>query len=241
MAVQSDIFTRVLRDMSEGVLVLDRKGVVVHLNEHGRALLGEPAGMAGRSYAEFFAADAQGRNDAFHQFILDAVYDKVRPHSGDALYVAPDGTERRFHITTSFLHGEDGQTQSGIVVVFSDMTEVFRLQQQRRESSIVFAVLMICVCAYLFLWSLLRHLGIVLPGQVMTLMIEGISIIMFFIILKTTSFSIRDIGLRVTDPKATFVPDLVITAIGLAVLVAVKLVLLRTAPGFFPARAPFWD
>lgn len=227
--------------MDEGVLVLDRKGIVLHLNECGRTLLGEPAEMAGRRYADIFAADTQGRNDAFHQLILDAVADKVHPHSGEAAYVRPDGTARRFRMTTSFLHGEDRQEPSGIVVVFSDITEVARLQQQRRESSIIFAVLMICVCAYLFLWSLLRYLGIELPGRFMTLMIEAISVVMFVIILKTTSFSIRDIGLRITDAKATFVPDLLIAAGGTAALVLGKVILLRTAPGVFPAGAPFWD
>ena len=147
------------------------------------------------------------------------MYDKEHSHSGEVAYTAPDGTKRRFLMTSSFLRDGDLQKPNGVMVVFSDVTELARLQQQRRESSIVFAVLMICVCVYLFLWSLLRYLGIDLPGQVMTVVIEGISILMFFIILKTTSFSIRDIGLRITDARATFVPDLIITAVGLAVLV----------------------
>ncbi len=227
--------------MSDGVLVLDDRGTVLHLNERGRALLGETRELAGEKYASLFAENVQGDNDAFHQFVLDAVYDKVHTHSGEIDYRMPGGEKRRFRMTSSFLRGEDRQTQTGVVVLFDDVTELARLQRQRRESSIVFAVLMICVCVYLFLWSLLRYLGLELPGQVMTVVIEGISILMFFIILKTTSFSLKDIGLRITDPKATFVPDLLITAAGLAVLAGGKLILLRAAPGFFPAGAPFWD
>ena len=238
---EKEMFFHILRDMSEGVLVLDGTGTVLHLNAQGQALLGEKQSLVGQKYAAVFAQNVQRDNDAFHQFILDAVYDKEHSHSGEVDYTAPDGTRRRFLMTSSFLRGEDLQKPNGVMVVFSDVTELARLHRQRRESSIVFAVLMICVCAYLFLWSLLRYLGIDLLGQVMTVVIEGISILMFFIILKTTSFSIRDIGLRVTDPKATFVPDLVITAVGAAVLAAGKLVLLRAAPGFFPAGAPFWD
>ena len=41
------------------------------------------------------------------------------------------------------------------MVLFSDITEVARLQRQRREASIVFALLMIFVCLHLFLWRLL--------------------------------------------------------------------------------------
>ena len=126
-------------------------------------------------------------------------------------------------------------------MVFSDVTEIARLNRQRRESSIVFSVLMICICVYLFLWSLLRYLEIEPPGWVMSRMIEAISIIMFIIILKTTSFSIRDIGLRITNPKATFLPDILITIGGTILLVGGKFLLLRIAPGYFPEGAPFWD
>ena len=233
---------RILRDMRDGVLVLDMQGSILYLNEQGRALLGAEADCTGLKYtAAFWAQDTDGRNDAFHQFVLDAVYDKANAHSGEASYT-PDGREaRRFRLTSSFLHSEDGAKQIGIVVLFSDITEVARLHQQRRESSTVFAVLMICVCVYLFLWSLLRYLDAEPPGWVMNLMIEGISVIMFVIVLKTTSFSIRDIGLRITNAKATFVPDILITVGACVVLVVGKVVLLRVAPGFFPEGAPFWD
>lgn len=72
-------------------------------------------------------------------------------------------------------------------------------------------------------------------------MIEAISVLMFIIILKTTDFSIRDIGLRISDVRATFVPDILITAGGVVFLVVGKIVILKVAPGFFPEGAPFWD
>lgn len=75
----------------------------------------------------------------------------------------------------------------------------------------------------------------------MSLMIEGISIIMFIIILKTTSFSIRDIGLKVVNIKKTFVPDIAITVAVSVLLVIGKIGILRISPGFFPEGAPFWD
>ena len=238
----SEITPRILRDMRDGVLTLDMRGRILYLNEQGRALLGEPQDLTGQRYTEaFLGREGAEENDAFHQLILDAVYDKERSHSGEAPYRTPGGETRRLRLTTSFLRSEDGREKIGIVALFSDVTEIARLNQQRREASIVFAVLMICVCLYLFFWSLLRYLNIEPPGWVLSKLIEAISIIMLVIILKTTSFSIRDIGLRVTNARATFVPDLLITAGGVAALVLGKVVLLRVAPGFFPEGAPFWD
>lgn len=237
-----EIIPRILRDMSDGVLVLDMQGNIMYLNEQGRMLLGSEKNCTGLKYtAAFWEQDTDGRNDAFHQFVLDAVYDKEHTHSGEASYTPCGHEMRRFRLTSSFLHSEDGAKKIGIVVLFSDVTELERLHQQRRESSTIFAVLMICVCLYLFLWSLLRYLQAEPPGWIMNLMIEAISIVMFIIILKTTSFSIRDIGLRVSDARATFIPDILITLGGCIVLIGGKIVLLRVAPGFFPEGAPFWD
>lgn len=237
-----EIIPRIMRDMNDGVLVLDMQGTILYLNEQGRKLLGEGQNPVGRKYAAaFMTRNVQEKNDTFHQFILDAVYDKDHTHSGEVSYQPPDQEVRQLRLTSSFLRSEDGTKQIGVVVLFSDITQIARLHRQRRESSTVFAVLMICVCTYLFLWSLLRYLNVEPPGWIMNLMIEAISVVMFVIILKTTSFSIRDIGLRVADAKATFLPDILITVVGSIGLIVGKVVLLRTAPGFFPEGAPFWD
>ncbi len=236
------IMPRILRDMNDGVLALDTQGNIIYLNSRGCELLGERKDLTGARYATaLMGSDSDGKNDAFHQFVLDAVYDKDHTHNGQVEYTAADGTIRCLSMTSSFLKSDDGEKQIGVVVLFADVTEVEKLHRQRRESSTVFAVLMICVCSYLFLWSLLRYLNIEPPGWVMNIMIEAISVVMFIIILKTTSFSIKDIGLRVTNPKGTFVPDISITLGGFALLVLGKVVLLRVAPGFFPQGAPFWD
>lgn len=238
----NEIVPRILRDMGDGVLVLDTQGRILYLNHQGEAMLGESRDLTGQRYATaFLERDVGEKNDAFHQFILDAVYDKEHSHKGQAAYLTPEGEERRFNLTTSFLRGDDGVTPIGIVVIFSDVTEVARLQQQRRESSIIFAVLMCCVSLYIFLWCLLRFLNAEPPGWVMNMVIEAISIVMFVIIIKTTSFSIRDIGLRVTNAKATFLPDILITLGCTGILLLAKVVLLKVAPGYFPQGAPFWD
>lgn len=237
----NNIVPRILRDMNDGVLVLDPQGTILFLNEKGRAMLGRADAAEGKKYSLLMMDDDAGSvNDGFHQFVLDAVYDKEHSHSGEVTYQAGDG-KKRLHLTSSFLCSEDGKEKTGVVLVMNDITEIALLNQKRRESSVIFAVLMICVCSYLFLWSFLRYININPPGQVMNLVIEGISILMFIVILKLTSFSIHDIGLRIENARATFVPDLLITAAGTALLVLGKVAIQRLAPGFFPEGAPFWD
>ena len=236
-----NIIPRIMRDMSDGVLALDSQGNILFLNDNGRKMLGKQEVKEGSKFVSaFFDPEGQSPNDDFNQFVLDAIYDKENTHRGQASYRLPDGQVRQLHLTSSFLTGEDGSS-SGVVVVFTDVTEVEKLHRQRRESSIIFAVLMICVCGYLFLWSLMRYVDIEPAPWVMNLIIEGISILMFIIILKTTSFSLQDIGLKVKDVRGTFVPDIWIAAGGCAVMALGKVIILKAAPGFFPPEQPFWD
>ena len=47
--------------------------------------------------------------------------------------------------------------------------------------------------------------------------------------------------MKVKDYKATFLPAIGISVALVALLVVVKLLMLRLAPGFFPNDAPFWN
>lgn len=233
---------RIIRDMDDCVLVLDMQGKILYLNEKGREILGGNQNLKGCSYAAAFLDKyTEKENDAFHQFVLDAIYEKDNVHHGEASYKASDGAIRYFNIRSSFLRSEDGLKKIGVVLLFSDITEIELLNRRRRESSVIFATFMTCICLYLFLWSFLRHMGIEPPSWIMNIMVEVIAGIMLVIIWKTTSFSIRDAGFRIKDAKATFVPDILITLAGCVVLILGKIILLRAVPGFFPKGAPFWD
>lgn len=233
---------RVLRDMNDGILILDARGHVEFINDKGKQLLGLPELKSGDPYA-LVMAEAPKENDAFHQFVLEAVYDKESSHSGDVDYVSPGpgGARRTLNMTTSFLLDETSSAQTGIVVVFSDVTELEHLRLQRKESSSVFAALMGCICVYLFIIAGIGTSGVDMPKWVGTQLIQGIAVIMFLIIWKTTSFSLSDMGLRMNDARRTLVVDVGITLAGLGVLVGGKMLLQGVSPGYFPTGAPFWD
>ncbi len=233
------ILPRILRDMQDGVLALDTKGNIIYLNAQGQEMLGETERLIGTQYANFMMRSGTSENDAFHELILDAVYDKGKAHNSEVIYRRADQEKRCLKVTTSFLFGEDGESRMGVVAVFSDITEVARLNRQKKEATAIFTILMVCVSFYIFLWSFLRSIDSVPPTWIMTKIIETISLLMLPIILKTTSFSIHDIGLKVSNPKATFVPDILI-AMGIVIVMSIaKAVILKVAPGFFPANTPF--
>ncbi len=66
------------------------------LNPSASKLLGSPELKEGITYVEYMVSDTNGTNDAFHQYILDCVYEKDAIHAGDVLYTRPDGDVRTF-------------------------------------------------------------------------------------------------------------------------------------------------
>lgn len=233
------IDSRILRDMSDGVLVLDIAGTVLYMNDKGRVTLGLKRDPTGEKYATIFL-DSEFQNDHFHQLVLDAVYDKDKSQTGIVPWHG-NGSTKMVKLTASFLHDEEDNERIGVVVLFSDVTEVEKLSLQRRESSNIFASLMFLICIYLFFWSAARTYQWNIPLWVFSWCAQLIGCCSVFFALKTTSFSIWDMGLRLINAKTTIMLDIFIALGGAVSLIVLKMILSRVAPGFFPVDAPFFD
>ena len=114
----------VMRDMSEGVMVIGFDGVITYLNPAALAILerGEDE-LLGKSFGRCFFDYEE--NDGFTQAVLDAVYDRSRPHEAIVPYFTGEHT-RQLRMVTSFLTAENENI--GIIVVLSDMTELEELR-----------------------------------------------------------------------------------------------------------------
>ncbi|MEG0566730.1 MAG: PAS domain-containing protein, partial [Hungatella sp.] len=234
------INNRILRDMNDGVLVLDTKGTILQVNRIGCDLLGLNHDPTGEKYVSLWGGGDTSQNDTFHQLVLDAVYDKENNQTGVVSWIG-NGTKRFFKLTVSFLRDEDGNERVGVVVLFRDITEEERLKRQHTDGTNLFVTMMLSVSLYFYFLSAAETYGWNIPRSVISLIGEGVLLIAFVLVLKTTSFTLKDIGLCIKNPKATFVPAILISLGGILLLIIVKLIMLRVAPNFFPANAPFWD
>lgn len=133
---QQDIFAgRVLTDMRDGVMVIDRTGRVVTFNTAAERILGLPRkDVAEANFAEVFLM--LEHNDDFNQAVLDAISNESVAQQRVVPFTLGDRTVV-LSLTTSFLHGEgDGANQNaGVIVVFSDITEVRQLQEAEARSA----------------------------------------------------------------------------------------------------------
>ena len=127
MMRQDDLIRKsVIRDMSEGVMVLGLDGAIQTVNPAAERILGRSAeALLGRKIATAFYEYSE--NDPFNQAVLDAVYDPSSLHRHLVPFFTGSET-RQLHMTTAYLR--DGDAPVGIVVVLGDVTELAELKIQ---------------------------------------------------------------------------------------------------------------
>ena len=122
---------RILRDMSEGVVVIGLNGHIEQINPKACEILGlSESAVVGKPFARFFFEYEE--NDDFSQTILDAIYDAHTLHVAVVPYF--DGATTKYvHVTTSFLH--DQSQRIGVIAVLSDVSELVRLRNAVEEKN----------------------------------------------------------------------------------------------------------
>lgn len=114
----------IMRDMSEGVMTIDFDGTITYVNPSALEILSrDEAELLNRPFGGCFFEYEE--NDAFTQTVLDAVYDRTRPHEAIVPYFTGTAT-KQLRMVTSFLTS-DGEPV-GMIVVLSDMTELAELR-----------------------------------------------------------------------------------------------------------------
>ena len=88
MTFDAQMLPRVLRDVTDGVMLLDLHGTVMYVNPSGMRILALDNRVIGQKYAPTMIEGGVA-NDSFHQFLLDAVYDKGNAHHGSCDYYCP--------------------------------------------------------------------------------------------------------------------------------------------------------
>lgn len=238
---QLQMIPRILRDVSDGVMVLDTQGTITFLNPNGMKILGLSDNSLGKKYILLMKENNQKENDDFHQFLLNAVYDKKHTHKGDAIYVKPDGSRINLHMSTSFLYDNEGDVKEGVVIQFSDVTEIVSLQKKQKESSFIFAATIACVCLWIFFYVLWEFLGRPISNHWMTQLVQLNGVALFLFVLYNTSFTLRDMGFGTKNMKKILITDAAIAVVGFVLLVGAKFIVMKFVPGFFDEGTPFWN
>ncbi len=233
---------RVLRDMAAGVLVIDRKGRIVYLNAPASAMLELPGGTQLSAPVRALSS-AGGENDRFIDYILEAVREKDVTHKGTVPFTAASGKQYVFRMSSSYLQSDNAAAEGGpeIVVTFTDETVAEEMRRKYNDSSRCFAIAIFCICIWVLIYALWEMTGRKVSVDLLTHGTEVMGLIMMLFIFRYTSFTTRELGITMDDPKKTVLTGLAVSAAAVGFLALVKFSARLFDPTLFGGSAPFID
>lgn len=186
--------------MSDGVLIINSLGIITYANPacHLIFKLPEEILVIGNSFETVFLSNR--KNKSLHKY-----YNTLPEHSDtgeltSVTYQTETGEKVSLDIQASFpgtsVMENVNSPSSGTMLLIKDKSAHTTLRQTERDCAFIFSGLIICITIYLMAWKCMRFtLGLHLTTAGYTLIIEGITFLLFLEIIFMTSFSLKDLGL----------------------------------------------
>lgn len=233
---------RVTRDITDGLILIDETGTIVYVNPSAHHILSNPLLTEGIKYGTFLSKDKKFVNDEFHQYVLDSIYERKKNHTGILHYTRPDGTMCILRMMSSFAYDEERTKVIGIILQFSDITTLQEVQQKYNDSTIVLVALLAMLAIWNFAYVIWKFTGKPIGNYGMTVIIELCGVLGSIVVLKKTSITPHDFGLKFKGVGKAIVMDSIFTAIILAGFVVAKYCIMKINPSVYGPDAPlfFW-
>lgn len=239
--MNEQIVSHILRDVSDGIMVLSLDGTITFINPSGSRLLGVHETLTGKKYASLVTDTSFPGNDDFHQLLLDCIYDKEHIHIKDVSYTRPDGGRLYLQMRTSFLYDDSTGEPAGIIIQFTDITKQTVLLKKQKDFTAAFTAMVTILCGWVFLYAVWDVFGREINSSSLTIVLEVVGLTVGFFLVKYTNVSVQDIGLGTAGLKNVLVKNTVFSIVGIIVLFAAKAAALYFLPGYFSPDEPFWD
>ena len=230
---------RALQDMSSAVLVLDCRENIIYVNQPASEILEVESGRR-QAETQFSLYSEDSYNDAFHDAILDALYQKKSTNLQTVPYQSPSGKKYVLDMSSSFLPGVT-EDDSQLVVTFADQTEFEATRIRLRDSSRTFSTFLFGFCIWILFYAFWEFLGRPWPASVMTHGVELLGITMLLFIFSYTSLTWRDLGVLTDRPVQTVRTGLIVAGCAVVLLFVIKMIARLISPTSFRPDLPFFD
>ncbi|MBW1816006.1 MAG: PAS domain S-box protein [Deltaproteobacteria bacterium] len=127
------ISSAIIESMSDGLLVLNFHGYIIHTNPAALNLFDiDPQDLQNKTYIQLFMDRPE--NDAFNDIIFNGIQNRETRLYREVSYLKKGGARLDLAVTTSFLSDEKGEDhKAGIVLVAKDITEIRALDRARNR------------------------------------------------------------------------------------------------------------
>ena len=129
--MKEDLSSAIIDSMSDGLLVLNSRGYITHINPAALDKLQvSQEEISVKTYFDLFMDEPQ--NDDFNDILFEGIQKRKTRHYGEVTFLRRDGKILDLAVTTSFLkESVDDEGNHSIVMVFKDITELKSLDRAR--------------------------------------------------------------------------------------------------------------
>lgn len=126
----------ILRNLNSGLLTIDSEGKIIFFNRTAETILGYKEELVrGLSVSEVFSE----RMPSFEHCLLDCLVNHVNQPRKELRVINKNNEQIPIGVSTSVLKEENGQIR-GVIAIFSDLTDVKKLEKKVRANDRLMAV-----------------------------------------------------------------------------------------------------
>lgn len=227
---------QIMSDMKNGVLALDKNGVVIYSNPQMNSFF-EKDDLWDQTVYSLMSENDDPSNDAFWDTIVEVVQGHVIHYQKRMTYTSPSGRKYSFHIISSYLSSE----AEGVVITVADETEYETLIRKKHDATIVLIGILLLVCMTVLVTEFHVFIDGRFPHDWIARSTEIAGFLLLAIFLKFTSLTVRDFGIFPENIKRELKEAFIVTGVMVAGMAAAKLILVRSGSTLFAAGRPFFD
>lgn len=231
---------RLIRDIEEGIIVIDNVGTMTHINSKALKILQISDSYINKKYVSLIVND-QNNNDEFHQMLVDAIINKKIVHKRTVRYLT-DSEQKTIYIASSIIKDEDGN-QVGVILSFDDVSKEERLKYKINTSSLMFIILVALLSIWMFACAIYLNDEYPINSTLFGRFIMYLPLVFTPVAINVCGFTVDDLGLKTKGIVKYIIIDTIFTIIFVAIMCLIKLIILKLFPSFtfYTANNQFFD
>ena len=222
-----------LDTMNAGVLIITKDGHIAYANPKAVDILELTTNDT--VFFKDVLSSPERTNDELIDLVINTISNGVSQESAVINYVSENNTHYTLLMHCTMMSDEE------FVFTFSDETQLHEEMQKRRDSTSVLVAFFLIGCLWTILVSVWMRTGERIYVGNLTIIMEVIGLAALLVLLKLTSFTIKDFGLSTKNIGPTLKRAALRVIALFAAFVVIKLIMLKVYPAYFKSNKPFWD
>ena len=229
----------IIENLDDGVIIIDSSGCITNTNSSAKNILGFND-LINKKYSDLLEENPNPANDKFFNCILKAYRNKDAIYRRKLNYTQTNGKKHTLWVNSK-AYTEEGVFKN-MLISFSDVTQEEIAETKLHDSTFTFIVVLVSLSLWLFVVKIWEYFRKPIPRGTFNKFMVLVFLIPAFAILNFTSLTKKDVGLSIKGKGKYFIIDTILTIVALAIMVIIKLIIIKNNPSFFKSTEILnWD